>query len=64
MHSFDKFEHSVIVLWLGEMCSRFYCKKNDLMIQFRIKINHEVEFLRFLGHSGNIDALRMLLKGN
>lgn len=47
MHSFDKFEHSVIVLWLGEMCSGFYCEKNDLMIQFRAEINHEVEFLRF-----------------
>lgn len=52
MHSFDKFERSVIVLWLGEMCSRFYCEENDLMIQFRVEINQEVEFRR----SGNIDA--------
>lgn len=46
----------------GEMCSRFYCKKSDLMIQFRVGINHEVELLRFWGRLEEIDAMKLLSK--
>lgn len=48
----------LLFLWLGEMCSRFYCKKSDLMIQFWVGINHEVELLRFWGRSGEIEAVK------